>query len=82
MEEATGGDVGSLVGYGKRKEDFLKLGEEGVKFIGASVILGLEYLHSKHILYRDLKAENILLFSDGYAKLSDFGLAKLISVDD
>lgn len=53
-----------------------------MRFIAACVILGLEYLHSENILYRDLKAENILLFHDGYAKLSDFGLAKLISRED
>jgi len=79
MEEASGGDVNSLVGNGRRKDDFKHLGYDGVKFIAASIVLGLEYLHSEHILYRDLKTENILLFSDGYAKLSDFGLAKIIS---
>lgn len=82
MEEAIGGDVGTLVGYGKRKQDFRELGEAAVRFIGASVILGLEYLHSRHIIYRDLKAENILIFSDGYTKLSDFGLAKMVLGED
>jgi serine/threonine protein kinase len=82
MEEAVGGDVGSLVRYGKRKQEFLKMGEQAVQFIGGSVVLGLEYLHAQHILYRDLKAENILLFADGYAKLSDFGLAKLVVEDE
>lgn len=82
MQLADGGDVGSFVSQGKRINQFKKLGDEGVRFIAACVILGLEYLHSENILYRDLKAENILLFHDGYAKLSDFGLAKLISRED
>jgi len=36
----------------------------------------MEYLHSKGYMYRDLKPENILIFENGYAKLTDFGLAK------
>lgn len=43
---------------------------------------GLEELHETHVLYRDLKAENVLLFEDGYVKLSDFGLSKLISNEE
>lgn len=41
---------------------------------------GLDYLHYKAnppVIYRDLKASNILLEKDFHAKLSDFGLAKL-----
>ncbi len=45
-------------------------------------MLGLEYLHSQKVLYRDLKAENILIFADGYAKLSDFGLAKITNSEN
>lgn len=81
MESADGGDAGSLINVPKRREAFQKLGDSGVKFIAACTILGLQYLHSQQILYRDLKVENILIFSDGYAKLSDFGLAKLVNQD-
>ena len=44
----------------------------------ANVVLALKHLHEHRILYRDLKPENILLGKDGYIKLSDFGLSKLM----
>ena len=37
-----------------------------------------EYLHSKNIIYRDLKPENLLIAHDGYLKLTDFGFAKVV----
>ncbi len=39
-------------------------------------------MHSKSIVYRDLKPENILVGEDGYLKLADFGLAKIITKNE
>jgi serine/threonine protein kinase len=50
--------------------------ESKVVFYVLQIALALDHLHKSKILYRDLKPENILVDTDGYLKLSDFGLAK------
>ncbi|XP_003740706.1 cAMP-dependent protein kinase catalytic subunit gamma-like [Galendromus occidentalis] len=60
----------------QEKKDFFT--ERAIKFCVAQVVLALEYLHASDILHRDLKLENILVFEDGYIKLSDFGSAKQV----
>jgi len=42
----------------------------------AEITLALEYLHSKGVIYRDVKPENILIDSQGHVRLTDFGLSK------
>ena len=52
------------------------------RFYGAQVTLVLEYLHSKDIVYRDLKPENCILDTDGYLKLIDMGLSKRVAPEN
>ena len=64
-------------GFGGPKKNILKgLEEEHARFFIASLVVVLEYLHSKRIVYRDLKPENIFVDKSGYIKLGDFGFAK------
>jgi len=73
MEAALGGEL--LKVYVKcelwRKEDH-------ARFYGACVVLALDHLHARSIIYRDLKPANVLLDESGYAKVTDFGLAKVV----
>jgi len=45
-------------------------------FYMGCLILAIESLHQKLIVYRDLKPENVMVSSDGYLKLVDFGISK------
>lgn len=47
-----------------------------VKFYAVEVLLALEHLHEKKIIYRDLKPENCVIDKAGHIQLIDFGFAK------
>lgn len=57
-------------------ENHAPLPEETGKYYAAEVATALGYLHSRNIIYRDLKPENVVFDQDGHACLTDFGLAK------
>lgn len=52
--------------------------EDVVRFYAAQIALAVGYLHSKGIMHRDLKLENVLVDENGYLKIIDYGLAKTL----
>ena len=74
MDLMTGGDLAHHLSHDYQFE------EERAKFYGAQILLGLEKLHKKNIIYRDLKLGNVLLDNKGYCKLTDLGLFDLSAV--
>lgn len=46
------------------------------------MVSALSYLHDKLIIHRDIKPENLVFDSDGYLKLTDFGIARLWQKDN
>ncbi|XP_066256038.1 cGMP-dependent protein kinase, isozyme 1 isoform X2 [Euwallacea similis] len=70
LEACLGGEVWTIL------RDRGCFDDHTCRFISGCVIEAFEYLHARGIIYRDLKPENLLLDSQGYVKLVDFGFSK------
>ncbi|GMJ02032.1 RUNKEL, EMBRYO DEFECTIVE 3013 [Hibiscus trionum] len=73
LEFCTGGDLMTLL-----RQDG-KLPEDSIHFLAHDLVKALQYLHSKGIIYCDLKPSNILLDENGHIKLCDFALARKLT---
>ncbi|KAJ2888485.1 cAMP-dependent protein kinase catalytic subunit [Coemansia asiatica] len=72
MEYVPGGELFSHLRRAGRFPD------DVARFYAAEIVLALDYLHGKKIIWRDTKPENILLDERGHVKLTDFGFAKRV----
>ena len=58
-----------------------RLPEYRVQELAGDLVSALHYLHSNRVLHRDIKPQNILLDTQGRAKLCDFGFARNLGID-
>lgn len=70
LDFCPGGDLGRLI----QKEG--PFAEMRARHYTAEILLALEDLHARDIIYRDLKPDNVVIDNEGHALLTDFGLSK------
>jgi mitogen-activated protein kinase kinase kinase len=73
LEYVPGGSLNSmLMNYGPFEEPL-------IRNFTRQILIGLNYLHSRNIIHRDIKGANILIDIKGEVKISDFGISKKLS---
>ena len=72
LEYVHGGELFSHL----RREG--RFSDEHGRYYAAQIVLAFAYLHGMHIVYRDLKPENLLIQTTGALKITDFGFAKQV----
>ncbi|XP_066440167.1 protein kinase C delta type-like [Eleutherodactylus coqui] len=70
MEYLSGGSLQTLINVSG------KLNRPTTQFITAELICGLQFLHRRGIVHRDIKPDNIMLDKDGHLRIIDLGLAQ------
>eukprot|EP01006_Ploeotia_vitrea_P028760 TRINITY_DN61398_c0_g3_i1.p1 TRINITY_DN61398_c0_g3~~TRINITY_DN61398_c0_g3_i1.p1 ORF type:complete len:912 (-),score=96.77 TRINITY_DN61398_c0_g3_i1:605-3340(-) len=75
MEFMSGGKLTDLI----KAVTKLYIDEAVIAYVLKEILKGLDYLHTRGIIHRDIKSDNILVNHDGSVKLGDFGLSALIA---
>ena len=76
MEYAGWGDLYHLV----KKSGHLT--EDETKYIFKNIALGVAHCHCRSVLHRDIKLDNILLDGEGGVKICDFGVSRLVTLNE
>ena len=77
MEYCVFGDLYTLLHMVKKKRVYVN--EDIIWDIAYQGLLGLEYLHSQHIIHRDIKLLNIFMSKNKAVKIGDMGMSKLLT---
>jgi len=75
MECIKGKNLSTIIRERRRLE------EDAARLVAAELILFLEYIRSKRIIFGDLKSENVMIRMDGHIKVIDFGSARVAQED-
>ena len=76
MDLLTGGD---LRYHCSRYRSF---SEEQTRFFISCIVHSLSYIHENNVIHRDIKPENLVLDENGYLRITDFGIAKINTIDN
>jgi len=80
MEYADDGDLSKKIKTQKQKTYGDKyFSEEKILQYFDQICRGLQYIHSKNIIHRDIKTQNIFLMKNGKVKIGDFGISKALT---
>ena len=70
LDYCSGGDLARILAKERR------FTEDRARIYTAEILLAIQYLHKRDIIFRDLKPDNVVVDAEGHALLTDFGLSK------
>ena len=76
MDLLLGGDLRYHIAIKRR------FSEDITRFFIACLVHALESVHAANIIHRDIKPENLVFDNDGYLRLTDFGVARILTPDN